>query len=135
MAEKYYLDTSVWIDFHEKRGKNGEAALKLLTKIIEQDNILVYSDMTVKEFKQIGYSQNEINSILKIAKPDHIKRIHINKEQREEAKKLASQRNIPKADALHAILARDNELQLIARDPHFKKLKDITNSKIPEDFI
>ena len=42
---------------------------------------------------------------------------------------------MPRKDALHAIIARDNNLQLIATDPHFEKLKDITTAKKPQDFI
>lgn len=135
MAEEFYFDTSIWIDFHEKRGRNGELALKLLTKIIEDDLKIAYSDLNVKEFKIIGYTTDDINSILSIAKPNNIKHVHIYREQLEEAKKLARQRNVPKKDALHAILARDNNLQLIATDPHFEQLRDITTAKKPEDFI
>ena len=91
--------------------------------------------MHIKEFKYLNYTQDEINSILRIIKPNNIKRIHIYKEQKEEAKKLAIQRDVPKKDALHAILARDNNLQLISRDHHFDRLKDIITIKLPEDFI
>ena len=135
MTEEFYFDTSIWLDFHEKRGRNGELALKLLTKIIEDDLKIAYSDLNVKEFKNLGYTKDEINSILSIAKPNNIKHIHIYREQIEEAKKLAKQRDVPKKDVLHAILARDNRLQLIATDLHFEQLRNITTAKKPEDFI
>ena len=73
--------------------------------------------------------------LLEIAKPNNLRRVHIYKEQIDEASKLAKQRNVPKADALHAILARDNNAQLISRDWDFEKLKDISRVKLPEDFI
>ena len=79
--------------------------------------------------------QNQINEIFSIVKLENIKRIHIYKEQREEASKLAKIRNVPKRDALHAILSRDNHLQLISRDRHFEKLKDISKAGLPEEFI
>lgn len=135
MQEDFYLDTSIWLDFHEKREINGELALKLILKIINEDLKIAYSDLHIKEFKNLGYTQNQINSIFNIAKPDNIKRIHIYREQIEEATKIARQRNVPKKDALHAILARDNNLQLISLDTHFEKLKDISAYKKPEDFI
>ena len=135
MTEYFYFDTSIWIDFHEKRGKNGEFALKLILKIINEDLKIAYSDLHIKEFKYLNYTQDEINSILRIIKPNNIKRIHIYKEQKEEAKKLAIQRDVPKKDALHAILSKDNNLQLISRDHHFDRLKDIITIKLPEDFI
>jgi predicted nucleic acid-binding protein len=135
MPDEFYFDTSIWVDFHEKREKNGELAFKLLTKIIEEDLIIAYSDLNIQEFKNLGYSKDEINAILSIAKPDNIKHVHIYREQIEEARKLAQQRDIPKKDALHAVIARDNNLQLIATDAHFEQLKDITKAKKPIDFI
>jgi len=135
MAEEFYYDTSIWLDFHEKRGMNGELALKLILKIINEDLKITYSDLNLKEFKNLGYTPDEINSILSIVKPNNIKRIHIYREQKEEAKNIAKQRNVPEGDALQAILCRDNHLQLISRDPHFEQLKDITAVKLPEDFI
>lgn len=75
MTEEFYFDTSIWIDFHEKRGNNGELALKLLTKIIENDLKIGYSDLNIKEFKHLGYTKDEINSILRIAKPNNIKHV------------------------------------------------------------
>ena len=135
MQEEFYLDTSIWLDFYEKRGKNGELALKLILKIINQNLKVAYSDLHIKEFKNLGYSQNEINSILSIVKPNNIKHVHIYREQKEEAKKTARHRNVPEGDALHAILCRDNNLQLISRDIDFEKLKDVSKAKLPEDFI
>ena len=132
--QDFYFDTSIWVDFHEKRGINGEFALKLILKIIGEDIRIAYSDLNVKEFKNLGYSKNEIDYILRIAKPNNMKHIHIYREQLEEARKLARQRNVPNKDALHAILARDNDLQLVSRDRHFEKLKDITEAKLPEYF-
>lgn len=132
--EEFYFDTSIWLDFHEKRGERGEAALKLALKIIKENLKVVYSDMTIKEFRRLGYTNDEINSIFSIVKPDHIKRIHISRGQKEESKALALQRGVPRGDALHAILARDNFVQLISGDEHFQKLRDITKVKKPEDF-
>ena len=135
MEKRFYLDTSIWIDFYEKRGDNGEAAFKLIIKLIGCDAKIAYSDLTLNEFKNVGYGNDEVNLVLSIAKPEYIRHIHIYREQIEEAKRLAIQRNVPKKDALHAILARDNNLQLISRDAHFEHLKDVAIAKKPEDFI
>ena len=135
MTEEFYYDTSIWLDFHEKRGNNGESAFKLILKIINEDLKIAYSDLNVKEFKNLGYSQEEISSILSIVKPNNIRRVHIYREQKEEAKKIAKQRNVPEGDALQAILCRDYHIQLISRDPHFEQLIGITSAKRPEDFI
>jgi len=135
MTDEYYFDTSIWIDFYEKRGRNGEAALQLILKVIEEDSKIAYSDLHIREFKRLGYTQEGINLIFNIVKPHNIKHVHIWRTQIDEAKNIARQRNLPKKDALHAILARDNELQLMARDYHFEKLRDITIANKPEDFI
>lgn len=135
MTEEFYFDTSIWLDFYEKRGKNGELTLKLIIKIINEDIKIAYSDLNIKEFKYLGYTNAQINSIFSMAKPKNIKRVHIYREQIEEARKLARQRNVPRKDVLHAILARDNNLQLVSRDDHFEKLKDISIARKPEDFI
>jgi len=135
MVEKFYFDTSIWLDYYEKRGKNGEAALDLINKIIKENHIILCSPLVIKELKNLGYFLNEINDIFSIAKPDNIRLVNITKEQIKEMEKIAPKRDVPKKDVLHAILARDYEAQLITRDYHFQKLKDITLLKLPEEFI
>ena len=135
MNEDFYLDTSIWLDFYEKRGKNGEIAIKLILKIIDDDLKVAYSDLHIKELKKLNYSPNEINSIFSIAKPKNLQHVHIYREQKEEAKTVARRKNIPEGDALHAILCRDNGLQLISRDNDFRRLMDISEVKLPENFI
>jgi len=51
------------------------------------------------------------------------------------AKDLAYKREIPKRDALHALIARDNEAILITLDRHFQKLSDIIKPHSPKEFI
>ena len=135
MAEEFYFDTAIWMDFHEKRGKNGENALKLIEKVILNDLKIVHSERNIDELKSIGYSPDEVNAILDIVKPNYTRKILVGKAQMQEAKKLSRERNVSQSDALHAILARDNDLQMIALDHDFDHLKDIARAKPPEDFI
>lgn len=132
--EGFYLDTSIWLDFYEKRGEHGKHALNIILKIIRENIKVAYSDATIKELRDLGYSDTEINTIFMLVR-DNLKRVHIFKNQREEAKRLAKQRNIPRGDALLAILCRDNDLQFISRDEHFNHLKDIAEVKKPEEII
>lgn len=134
MNEIFYLDTSIWIDIYDKRDYNGEVAKKLLKKIILHDACVIYSDMHLIEFKRLGFSEYEVNQMLSIAKPDHIKRVHSTKEQVLEANKL-KRRNVPFGDALHAVIARDHEAQMVSRDEDFYRLKDIVLTKKPEELI
>ena len=136
MNDCFYFDTSIWIDIYDKRGENGEMAKRLVEKIIQEDSIIIYSDMVMVEFKKVGFSDYEINQILNVAKPDNLKRVHLTKIQAEEAKRLTKQRNIPFGDAMHAILSREHEAQLVSRDEKdFNKLKDITLMKKPEELV
>ncbi len=136
MAENYYLDANIWLDIYEKRGVRGEMSKKLFEKIILNDDIIYFSDLIIEELKKTGYSQYEINQIFSIAKPNNLKRVHIRKEQINEARKAATKQKVPKADALHAILARDNQFTLISRDKQdFPKLQHIWPARLPEEFI
>ena len=64
-----------------------------------------------------------------------IQKIFVTTTQRDEAKKIATERNLPPGDVLHAIIARDNSLIMVTRDKHFKKLEDITKHYKPEEII
>ncbi|HLD42680.1 MAG TPA: PIN domain-containing protein [Candidatus Nanoarchaeia archaeon] len=135
MQNIYYLDTSIWIDIHLKRGHNGEAAKKLMEKIILGNHLVLYSDSVVTEFKKLGLQEHEIHQLLSIAKPDNIKRTSATKREIEEAKRLAMQRDVPMRDALHAVIARNHGTQLVSRDRHFDRLRDITKAKLPENLL
>ncbi|MBS3127210.1 PIN domain-containing protein [Candidatus Woesearchaeota archaeon] len=132
----YYWDANVWLDIYEKRGYANEVATKLLRNIIIEDGIIFYSDLVIDELKKVGYSQYEILQIFSIAKPDHLKKVHIYKKQIDEARRVAKKHDVPEADALHAILARDNQFTLVSRDQKdFPKLRYIWPAKLPEDFL
>ena len=138
MPQKYYLDTSIWIDLYEDRkGYNkeplGDYAWKLLALIKTKKSILIITDLLIKELG-MNYSVEEINGMMKPFERI-IERIITTKEQRDEANKIAEERKLPKGDVLHAILSRDHNLVLVTRDKHFKELEDISKYYKPEDFI
>jgi predicted nucleic acid-binding protein len=138
MVNKFYIDTSIWMDVYEDRkGYNneplGEFGLKLFLFIKTKNKKLVISDLLIKEL-EINYSILEIKGMLKPFETI-IEKILVTKKQKFEAKKIAKNRNIPPGDVLHAIISRDNKLILISRDNHFKKLKDITLCYKPEEII
>ena len=58
----------------------------------------------------------------------------ISSSQKSQAKDLSDALSIPYGDALHAILARDNEAMLITRDRHFQKISWL-KPRAPEDII
>ena len=135
IVEQFYLDTSIWLDYYEKRGENGKVALKLINKIVADDKVILYSDIVIRELRRLGYSQDEIYEMFRVAKPDKIRKVHVFKEFVSDADKISSEKNIPLADILHAILTRENNAQLISRDKDFDKIRNIAIVKLPEEFI
>ena len=135
MDRLFYFDTSIWLDLLENRGINGPSANQLISSIIIQKDHIFVSDINLNELKRQGYSIIDLQEMLRLFKSPRFQWIHTYRYQTEEARSIAKRRNIPNGDALHAILARDNHLIFISRDQDFEKLKDITMTYFPEDFI
>ena len=138
MVEKYYIDTSIWIDLYEDRkgyhGKTlGDYALKLFAAIKAKNAVLCISDLLIRELEGY-YSLAEINGMMKPFEKI-TEKIIATKEQRVESRKIAAERNLPPGDVLHAILARDHKLILVTRDNDFKKLGDVWKYYKPEELI
>jgi len=138
MTEKYYLDTSIWLDFFENRNESnlskGDWAHKLLDEITKNNHKVIYSDIVILELGVVGYQSQEIEKLFEKIKPILIF-VESTEKQMRKAGDLSSKRNIPKGDALHALIARDNKLILVTLDNHFKKLLDIIEPKRPQDLI
>ncbi len=131
---RYLLDTAIWIDILENRtGYNneplGDYALKLLLKAEK----IVITDFVVKELLRY-YSMEQVNGIFK---PWEFKidKIFVEEGQKHLAKVIAAERKIPFGDVVHAISAREHKLILVARDKHFKLLRDISGYFKPEELI
>ena len=137
MTQKYYLDTSIYIDYFEDRTDKfrplGDWAHRLLALIKAQNEILLVSDFLIDELEN-HFSKKDIDEILETCK-DIIEKIEFNEEQFTEAKEIANKRKLPKGDVLHAIIARDNNALLITRDHHFEELTDVAEPIKPEDII
>ncbi len=134
---RYYVDTSIWIDYYEDRTDRfrplGEWAFRFFRLAVERGDGIIVSDAVVRELKK-RLTDEEIAGMLAIAGP----RLRYRKtgyEQRREAKLLSVERDVPFGDALHVIVARDEEALVIARDHHFERLQDIAKSKKPEELL
>jgi len=138
MGERYYVDTSIWRDHLESREDNlrplGEFAFQFLKRIMERRNTVLYSELVVEELK-LKYTKEEIEEYCFEFLRDMklIQKVEISSKQVDEAKKIAQEREVPKGDVMHAILARDNNAVLISRDHHFDLLQDIVKSYKPEE--
>jgi len=138
LVSKYYLDTCIWRDYFENRSDKfrplGEWALELIKKVINENDLFVISDHVLKEFENI-YSENELKRFFDIIPEKLIIKVVMNKKQVKETLELMKKFNVPFGDALHAILARDNNSILVTRDKHFLELQDIVKIKKPEELI
>ena len=138
MSEKYYFDTSIWLDLFESRDEpnlpKGKWAFELISKIIKNDDTLIYSDNNLFELIVIGYSHYELEMMFISLRPILLF-VESTEKQIGQAKDLSFKRNIPKRDALHALIARDNKAILVTLDKHFQKLGGIIEPKRPQDLI
>ena len=138
MTRIYYLDTSIWLDFFENRNEpnipKGDWARELLAKIIKNDDKVVYSDIVLIEFGSIGYPPEEIQRMFDQIRPILLF-VESTSKHLKKAKDLSAKRDIPKGDALHALLSREHKATLVTLDWHFQKLADISKAKRPQDLI
>ena len=91
MAEKYYIDTSIWMDYYEDRTDPsrdiGESAFKLLSKLLASKSTIVVSTFLLREL-ETAYS---LDSIRGLTSPFEklMEKVDISDKQREEAEKIA----------------------------------------------
>jgi predicted nucleic acid-binding protein len=135
--QRFYFDTSIFIDYYENRNDTfrplGEWAFKLLQLIQSENHTLLVSDRVLAELSSY-YKEDEIKLLLKPfwAAITMITATAINVK---EAAQIACERNLPKGDAIHALLAKEHNAILISRDRHFEQLRDIANIRKPEEII
>lgn len=139
MAQRFYFDSAIWRDYYENRSDKfrplGEWALKLLNNVIENKDHILYSDLVIEELK-VKYKEEEISNILEIiVKRNLLFKVNISGQQAKEAARLCRERKVAFGDALHAILARDNNAVMVTRDKHFLELTDISEIKKPEELV
>ncbi len=136
MEKKFYLDTSIWIDYLEDRKDIlkplGEFAFQFLKKCRKEKARIIVSDIVIKELKR-QVSEEKIQNMLSDFSDLIIKLKHSEK-QFNEADKLWEKNNkeFPSADILHSIIARDENAILVSRDRHFNEI-EIIESYLPEE--
>jgi hypothetical protein len=136
---KYYFDTSIWRDYFDNRNDKfrplGEWAFGLIKKIIKDKGIILYSQLVIDELRK-GWSQETIDKCLGFFRSEGLLvKVEADGKQIIESKTIARKKAVPKGDALHAVLARDNDAIMVARDHHFIELDCVTEHKKPEELI
>lgn len=112
----------------------GEWAKKLVAKIIRKGDIIVYSDLVLRELENEGYSSFNVEDLLFVLERNLLFVESTNAEIKR-SKDLAFKRNVPNGDALHALIARDNNAIFVSLDKHFQSLLDIIHVKKPQELI
>lgn len=125
------------MDYYEDRtdpSKDlGGFAFKLLCKLLASKSKIVVSTFLQREL-EVAYSLDSIRG-LTLPFEKLMEKVDVSDSQREEAKKISEERNIPKGDVIHALLARENNAIMVSRDKHFQLLKDICEVMKPEEII
>lgn len=138
MAEKYYLDSCIWRDYFENRSDKfrplGDWAFELIKKIINEDNIIFYSELVEEELGE-NYSKDRIKNIFSIVPKQLLIKVSISDKQLIESIQISRRLKIPRKDALHAVLARDNKAIMITRDKHLFELQNEVEILKPEELI
>ena len=135
--QKYYFDTCIWRDFFEDRfdpNKKplGKYATFLILRILNKKDEMLFSDLIIKELEK-RFTIYEIEQMLRLLHSAGVlKRAEACRGAYEEARRLADDIKIPLSDALHVIIARDNNAILVSRDNHLLNVKCIKVIK-PEE--
>jgi hypothetical protein len=134
----YYIDACVWRDYFEDRRDNlrplGEFAFKLIQNIIKNEDQIVISDHLLDELRK-HYSDEQIDSLFKIVPDELIIRFHNGPNHTREAFYQCTKLNLNKPDAIHLIIASENDALFITRDHHFDHLKERFEIYRPEELI
>ncbi len=136
--KKFYVDTSVWLDFALGRSDGvrplGELAFQFFKKCIRERWLVLYSDVTIVELcKCIKPLEVEEKCFRVMLDANLLSKASLSKEEPAEAENISKRYKVPFADALHAVIARDNSATIVSRDAHFDRLSDIVSVVFPED--
>jgi predicted nucleic acid-binding protein len=140
MGSRYLLDTCIWRDFYENRFSRtgralGDHAAELFLKILRDKDVVVFTDVTLRELNN-DYDEKKIQDMLGVLfVAGLLEKVEISGEEYSEAKKIGLERNLPKGDALTAVVARDNDAIVVSQDRHFQSLTDISEFQRPEELI
>ncbi|MGV8141214.1 MAG: PIN domain-containing protein [Candidatus Woesearchaeota archaeon] len=117
---RYYADSCIWIDFLKDRYE-----IDLFEDCLKKKEELLISDVLMDELSRYILLDN-MKVILHLFDSRHLLfRVISTPRQRTEAQEISKERDVPSADVLHAIIARDYNATLVTRDRHSLRLRDI----------
>lgn len=135
---KFYVDTSVWLDLAFDRKDNvrplGELAFQFFKKCMRNGWKILYSELVLDELsKKMDLEEIPERCFGIISKKEVLMEVKFSLKQAKEAREISKKKGVPFADAMHAVVARDNKAMFISRDFHFQELSGIVTCLLPED--
>lgn len=134
----YYIDSCIWIDYFEDRHDRfrplGEWAFLLLKKIVQEKQKIILSNVLMNELQK-RYSHKELEYLFQIIPECRLLRIKAGAKNTNDAKELRNHRELPFADILHSVIAKENNAILVSRDRHFQELQSYIRVFKPEELI
>jgi predicted nucleic acid-binding protein len=128
----YYVDTCIWRDYFEDRGDNlkpiGDFAFYFFKKTLENKDTLLFSSLVITELATYNFDFIKLSSFF----GEIIKEVKISEKTNCTARAFSKLEKIPMGDAVHYILAKENNAILVSRDKH---LLFFSNVKTPEELI
>lgn len=134
----YYVDSCIWIDYFENRSDGlkplGEFAFLFFKKCAKENHKIYFSNLVFEELSKY-ISKTEVNNLI-----DNFSNVTIfinySNKQISKAKNLIKEYgNLHFSDALHIVIAKDNNCVVITRDNHFFNLESLIVVFKPEEII
>ena len=141
VVDRLYFDTHIWVDYwlNRRSGLNpiGEFASRLISETLAGKYTILISEVVCNELGSLRLSEPIVlkQVFAPLIAANKLLHVSVILKQKQEGRRISFKRNIPYADALHAILSRDNEAILVSRDTHHALTEDIVHSAKPEDLI
>lgn len=136
--QKIYVDTNIFLDFWlDRKTKIAPAGLfaeKMFEDLTECKYFLVTSNYIMMEIKENINFFEEVRDLFEtLRSAEKIKVIKIKQGMIDKAKKIASKKDVPIHDAIHAIVAKSEGAILVTRDKHFQNIADFITVLKPEE--
>ena len=129
MAEAY-VDSNVFLDYCWNRQSGmrplGEFACQFITRALQCEFVVLITEDVVEEVSRaMRTSPSEMRKrvLAQLSAAGKLKEIRYTPAEEREARQVASKYAIPRADALHAVVARDNGAILVTSDKHLLMLE------------
>ncbi len=135
---RLYLDACIWRDYWEGRSDRfrplGEWALRAINACVVSGGSILFSRVVIQEIRKY-YDAVETEKIFSLVPKEQLVEVELTRQEVSEARELCRTRAVAFGDALHAVIARNNDAILVSRDRHFLLLMDIVEVRLPEELL